>query len=99
MPKALTLTLTVEQRGELRQARDHDARAYMRERAAAILKIAEGASGLQVAQQGLLKRRKPDTVYAWVHRYEAQGLGGLRIRSGRGRRPAFSPSLRRRRGR
>jgi len=35
----------------------------MRERATAILKIAEGISARQVALDGLLKPRKPDTIY------------------------------------
>jgi transposase len=49
-------------------------------------------SGRQVALAGLLKRRKTDTVYDWFHRYQAEGLAGLKIKSGRGRKPAFSPS-------
>ena len=39
-----TLILTEEQRQELLQSRDHDARPYVRERGAAMLKIAEGQS-------------------------------------------------------
>jgi hypothetical protein len=30
-----------------------------------------------LAQQGVLKRRKPDTVYQWLDRYEHHGLAGL----------------------
>jgi hypothetical protein len=71
------LTLTEEQRQELLQLRDHDARPYVRERGAALLKIAEGQSPHRVAQSGLLKPRDPDTVYAWLDRYEAQGAAGL----------------------
>ena len=96
MPNPLTLELTLAQRRELEAARDHHERAYIRERAAALLKIAAGWSGRQVAQRGLLKRRKADTVYAWVHRYRAEGLAGLQVRAGRGRKPAFSPPLPRR---
>jgi transposase len=92
MPAALVLTLTQEQRGELEAIRDHHEKPYLRERAAAILKITEGMSGLQVSQHGLLKPRDPDTVYEWVHRWESEGITGLMIRSGRGRKPAFSPS-------
>jgi len=71
------LTLTEEQRQELLQLRDHDARPYVRERGAALLKIAEGQSPHRVAKSGLLKRRDPDTVYAWLDRYQAQGAPGL----------------------
>jgi hypothetical protein len=71
------LTLTEVQRQELLQLRDHDSRPYVRERGAAILKIAEGQSPHRVATSGLLKPRDPDTVYAWLDRYEAQGAAGL----------------------
>jgi len=91
MPKPLTIKLTAKQRRELEDTRDHHQKPYMRERAAAILKIADGASGLQVGRSGLLKQRDPDSVYSWFHRYEDEGLGGLVIRKGRGRKPAFSP--------
>jgi transposase len=91
MAEQLTLELTPQQRNELEDLRDHHDKPYLRERAAALLKIAQGSSARWVALQGLLKRRQPDTVYAWVHRYERAGLEGLFIRAGRGRRPAFSP--------
>ena len=91
MATRLTITLTTNQRQELLTARDHHAKAYLRERAAAILKIAEGNSGLFVAQHGLLRARKQETIYAWFHRYDQQGIEGLLIRAGRGRKPAFSP--------
>jgi hypothetical protein len=71
------LTLTEEQRQELLQLRDHDARPYVRERGAAILKIAEGQSPHRVARSGLLKPRDPDTLYAWLDRYQAEGVAGL----------------------
>ena len=92
MPKPLTVTLTPEQRNELERVRDRHKKPYVRERAAAILKIADGMSGRQVALNGLLKRRKTDTVYAWVRRYQTEGLTGLLVKPGRGRKPAFSPS-------
>lgn len=91
MPKILRISLTAEQSSELEQARDHSDKPYVRERACAILKIASGMSGRQVAQQGLLKKRRKDTIYEWVNRYKAEGISGLQIRSGRGRKPAFSP--------
>ena len=93
MARPLTITLTAEQRRELEYARDHHKKPYVRERSAAILKIADGRSGRQVALDGLLKRRKPDTVYDWFHRYLTEGLAGLLIRSGRGCKPTFSPSV------
>jgi hypothetical protein len=72
-----TLTLTEEQRQQLLQLRDHDARPYVRERGAALLKIAEGATPHRVARHGLLKPRDPDTVYSWLDLYQASGAPGL----------------------
>jgi hypothetical protein len=72
-----TLNLTEVQRQELLQLRDHDPRPYVRERGAAILKIADGQSPHHVATTGLLRPRDPDTVYAWLGRYEAEGAAGL----------------------
>lgn len=72
------LTLPEEQREELGAARDHDPHPQIRERAAAMLKIAAGEAPCAVAQRGLLRRRKPDTVYEWLNRYESEGMPGLR---------------------
>lgn len=73
MPKRRTLSLTPEQESDLVRMRDHDRRPYMRERAAALLKIASGMSPHAVALHGLLKRRDRDTVYRWLDDYEANG--------------------------
>lgn len=73
----LDLDLTEDQRRELFGLRDHDSRPYLRERAAALLKIADGASANQVARTGLLKARQQRTVAGWVHRYEDEGVAGL----------------------
>jgi hypothetical protein len=72
-----TLRLSQEQHDELVAHRDHDPRPYVRERCAALLKIAEGTSPFAVANAGILKPRDPDTVYSWLNRYEAAGLAGL----------------------
>ncbi len=93
MPRIRTLKLNSEQQDELENVRDRHPLAHMREKAAALLKIAAGQNGLQVAQHGLLKEREADTVYRWMGRYEALGIKGLMIRQGRGRKPAFSPRL------
>jgi len=87
------VTLTPEDRTALEAVRDTAALPYLRERAAALLKIADGAVAAHVAREGLLRPRQPDTVYGWLRRYEAEGLAGLAIRPGRGRKPAFSPSV------
>ena len=65
-----------EDREELERHRDHDARPYVRERSAALLKIAGGMSPHAVAQGGLLRVRDPNTVYGWPNTYQAAGLPG-----------------------
>ncbi len=88
------LLLTTDERRTLVSLRDHAPKAYVRERAAALLKVADGASAAAVARTGLLKPRHPDTVCTWVTRFRAEGSASLTIRSGRGRHPAFFPSTR-----
>lgn len=88
-----TLTLSWAQRRELEHARDHDARPYVRERCAAMLKVAAGMSAHAVARHGLLKPRDPDTLYAWLSHYRIDGLAGLtRHRHGGYRRSRLRPA-------
>lgn len=91
MPKRRYLQLDSAEKQELEQVRDTHAKAYMREKASALLKVAEGMSGHAVAKQGVLKPRDPDTVYEWLKRYETSGIEGLLVKKGRGRPSAFSP--------
>jgi hypothetical protein len=77
MPQRRTLTVTEDQRQQLCRLRDHDARPYVRERCAALLKVADGLPPYAVACRGLLRPRDPDTVYAWLDRFQAEGLPGL----------------------
>ncbi len=77
MAKRHRLDLTDEQEQELIEHRDHHPRPDVREKAAALLKIAQGASPHSVARSGLLKPRDPDTVYAWLKRYLSEGCDGL----------------------
>jgi len=93
-----TLTLSDDERTELEHLRAHAPKPYLRERAAALLKIAQGEVALQVARSGLLQPRDPDTLYAWLNRFRDAGVAGLTIRPGRGRKPSFSPCARHTRG-
>lgn len=86
------LQLSEAERQVLEQTRDHDPKPYMREHAAAILKVASGAGIKHVALYGLLRPHHPDSVRAWIRRFRAEGIAGLRVRPGTGRKPAFSPS-------
>jgi hypothetical protein len=72
-----SLTLTDDQRQQLLHCRDHHPKPYVRERAAALLQVADGTSPHAVARAGLLRPRHPDTVYAWLGTFLAEGLGGL----------------------
>jgi hypothetical protein len=85
------LELDEEARRTLEEMRDHHPKFYLRQRAAALLKIADGASANWVAAHGLHKWVDVDAVYGWLDRYLAYGLCGLYIRPGRGRKAAFSP--------
>lgn len=87
--KANTLEFEPYQCQTLEQMRDHPPVPYLREKAAALLKIASGQSISDVAQNGLLKRRKVDTVRGWVKAYRGYGLGGLY--QAHRRRRTFSP--------
>lgn len=93
MPRRRYLALTAEQRQLLTRWRDRHPKPYVRERAAALLKVAEGLPAAQVARTGLFRPRKTDTVYHWLDRFEQHGPDGLLLSPGRGRKPAFSPSL------
>ena len=91
MPKVYRLQLTEEQKQELTKARNSHPKPFVRERAAAILKVDSGWSLRKTAYEGLLRRHTPETVKEWCERYLLEGLDGLKIRSGRGRKAAFSP--------
>ena len=91
MPAKLSLTLTETQRQQLQSYRDRHPLPYIRERAAALLQVAAGHSARTVAATKLLRVRDHETIATWVERYQDQGLDGLFIKAGRGRKPAFSP--------
>lgn len=92
MPRPLEIHLTDAQRTALIDARDHHSKPYIREQAAAILRVADRRSVRQVAAAGILKPRRRETVKLWVDRFLADGIAGLLVKRGRGRKSAFSPS-------
>lgn len=91
MSRRCILELTPRQRRTLTRVRDHHPKPHLREKVAALLKVADGWQIRDVAAVGLLRPRARNTVSAWVARYQAHGLTGLKVRAGRGRKPAFSP--------
>jgi len=91
MVRPRTLALSPDQYLELVRLRDHSPLPHIREKAAALLKVADGGVVKHVARFGLLRPRDEETVAAWIDRYLAEGVAGLGVRKGRGRKPAFSP--------
>lgn len=82
-----TLTITDEERKQLQDYRDHSGHPQVRERCAAMLKIAEGKSPFWLSQEGLLKHHSPNTIYGWLDLYQQEGLKGLVERLHGGSRP------------
>ena len=95
MPKRHELSLTTAETQELLRHRDHHQRPDVREKAAALLKIADGNSPHWVAKSGLLKPRDTDTVYGWLQIYLAEGFAGLIGRQHGGARRRFSDKKKR----
>lgn len=92
--KRRTVKLSVQQRQELIEHRNHDPRPDVRERCAAVLKVADGRSPHAVALEGLLRPRDPDTVYGWLDDYEQEGIEGLLSGRQGGSRPRPFPRTR-----
>jgi transposase len=90
MPRARTIILTAAEEWTLAEARDHHPRPYVRERAAAILKVAAGWSVRRVAACGLLGPCRPEAVSDWIDGYLERGVVALTARPGRGRKPAYA---------
>jgi transposase len=74
----------------LQSLRDNHPKAYVRERALALLQIADGMSIRAVARGGLGQHRRWATVKEWLVRYREHGIAGPYIRPGRGRKPRDS---------
>ena len=89
------IEVTPAERDEVLEVVKPDPKPYLRERAAAVVKVADGAVAAPVAAHGLLTRRKPDAVCGWLDRVLEHGVAGLRVRPGRGRTPALPPRARR----
>lgn len=82
----LSLPLSATEAETLQQLRDHHPKPYMRERAAALIRISAGEAAFRVAITGILRPRTPNTVYAWLHAYKESGIAGLQIKPRRRRK-------------
>jgi transposase len=92
MPKRLIPILSDDQFQQLTEMVNCSPKPYLRERASAILKLAQRETVSAIASTGLLRKRHDETVSRWFHRFQSEGVKGLEIKAGRGRKPAFSPS-------
>ena len=90
MPKRYQIELSQEEREQLKRWTRNPPKPYLRYRAQAILQVAEGKPIYQVAQN-LRIRIHRNAVREWVKRYRSEGIKGLKVKAGRGRRPAFFP--------
>jgi len=93
MPKVYKIELTKQEQEKLEGWVKHPPRPYLRERARAILKVSQGKT-IQATAEGLRVRVHRNAVSEWVKRFLAEGLEGLRIKRGRGRKAVFSPNWR-----
>ena len=87
----IDIRLTATAVSELEEVLISHPKPYMRERASALLKVAQGYYIKDVSAHGLLLKRDAHTVGKWIHRYQIEGITGLYHRSGRGRKASFSP--------
>ncbi len=91
MAKRYVIELGETERAKLEAWVKNPPKPYLRKRARAILLVAEGQPLYKVAAHSRIRVHRT-TVSAWVQRYLAEGIEGLKVRPGRGRKPAFFPS-------
>lgn len=89
MGKPKVLELTGTQRLELERGfRLGDKHCFRMRCRAVLLK----ADGLSAAKAGVQTEMSPVSVSAWVKRYTAEGIDGLKTHPGRGRKPIMDSS-------
>lgn len=91
MPKRYQIVLTEEEKRKLESWVKNPPRPYLRERARAILQVAQGETVQATAEKSRVRIDR-NAVAEWVKRFLAERLAGLKIKAGRGRKPVFSPS-------
>jgi transposase len=78
------MELSDEQRQELTHLARQGQPAYLRAKALVVLNLGDGRSVTEVAR---IFRVSRESVYEWRNRYSGQGVAGLRVHAGRGRKP------------
>jgi len=77
------MDITPVQRDELERTSRKAKKPYMRIKALVLLNIADG---LRVTQTAKVFRVSRQTIHEWMNRYEEEGIAGLYVRLGRGRK-------------
>ncbi len=77
------MKITTNRRLELLEAARTAQPAYVRTKALALVNLADGKSVMEIAAMLRVSRQ---SIYCWQRRYLEEGLKGLKVRSGRGRK-------------
>jgi transposase len=77
------MELTEVERKELEETAKRGEPGYVRRKALALLNLADGRG---ISEVGRIFRVSRDSLYEWRKRYLGEGIGGLRVRAGRGRK-------------
>lgn len=91
MPKQYVIELSDAERAKLEAWVKNPPKAHLRKRAWATLLVADGQPMYEVAKDYRVRVHRT-TVSEWVQRYQSNGIAGLKVKAGQGRKPAFSPS-------
>lgn len=81
---------TAEQLWQLRQGASHSPKPYLRQKCLALLNLAQGRGITDTARALCCSRTAIDQ---WIKRFEQEGLQGLQVRPGRGRKTACDPEV------
>lgn len=95
MAKRYVIELNDTERAKLEAWVKNPPKPHLRKRAWAILLVANGQPEYKAADDFRVRVDRT-TVSEWVNRYLNEGLEGLKVRPGQGRKPAFFPSGRKR---
>jgi transposase len=91
MPRRYVIELSEEERAKLESWVKNAPKPHLRQRARAIVLVAEGKPLYKVAEDRRIRKDRK-TVQRWVQRDQSEGIEGLKTKKGQGRKAAFSPS-------
>lgn len=89
MGRVLKITLNDQQRAALEHGYRHGKSHPFRQHCQIVLLKDQGHQAKEIAA---LLGCHPNTISLWLHRFQDQGIDGLRIKPGRGRRAILSES-------